>query len=544
MYFMSASLPVISISKTRYMAGKQCEKRLWLEEFEPEAKDELDPSTAAIIDGGVLVGELARTAFPGGVLVETTPGSSRDVLEQTQSAMADPAVPAIFEATFTYLGTPVRVDALVRVGPDEYDLIEVKASTELDRHHKDDVAVQLWALRGLGVKVRNVQVMHPRKDYVRGAGEIEPSEYFQHSDLTEEIDDFIAHVPATLEGQREVLQRLAAPEVETGSHCNKPHRCPFFSRCHPTPKPGEHPIEEIPHLSNKARAHLIELGFRDIKDIPEGLTYPQEYTEKTGKPKKLKEVLSEKQALVRRVVVSGTPHIDREALREAFDTLVYPVHFLDFETAAALLPLYEGMRPSQPILFQFSNHTLARNGRLYHREFIQGDEGDPRHSLFRHLRRAVKGDGSIQVYSSFESARLDEHADAFPDHAEDVQQIQARLFDLLKVIREHYYHPDMRGSRSIKDVLPILSPGFGYSDLAIQNGGEAQAAYFEMIHRHTTPDRRSEISAALLDYCRRDTDAMVRVFRALRSLAYDDPTQAVGKKVAVGGVFRARAARR
>ena len=64
-------LPMIPrLSKSKYMSGNQCYKRLYLEIRSPELKAETDEQTQAIMDMGTKVGELARKQFPGGVHVE------------------------------------------------------------------------------------------------------------------------------------------------------------------------------------------------------------------------------------------------------------------------------------------------------------------------------------------------------------------------------------------------------------------------------------------------------------------------------------------
>ena len=69
----------------------------------------------------------------------------------------------------------------------------------------------------------------------------------------------------------------------------------------------------------------------------------------------------------------------------------------------------------------------------------------------------------------------------------------------------------MRGSWSIKAVLPTISPDLDYSSLAVAHGGIAQQAFLEILNPDTCNDRRQELTAGLLAYCERDTLAMVRV---------------------------------
>ena len=90
-----------------------------------------------------------------------------------------------------------------------------------------------------------------------------------------------------------------------------------------------------------------------------------------------------------------------------------------------------------------------------------------------------------------------------------------RLFDLLKVIRDGYYHLEFHGSYSIKSVLPVLVPGLSYADLGIQGGSNASFSYAKMIAGDTPTSEKAKIKESLLAYCERDTEAMVRIFEAL-----------------------------
>src|SRR5687768_13257076 len=57
------------LSKSRIAAFEQCPKRLWLQVHRPET-GVVDPDTQAKFEIGHEVGELARTFYPDGVMVE------------------------------------------------------------------------------------------------------------------------------------------------------------------------------------------------------------------------------------------------------------------------------------------------------------------------------------------------------------------------------------------------------------------------------------------------------------------------------------------
>jgi len=117
----------------------------------------------------------------------------------------------------------------------------------------------------------------------------------------------------------------------------------------------------------------------------------------------------------------------------------------------------------------------------------------------------------VLVYSSFEKSRISELASIFIDLAPALHSINRRLVDLLPLARQHYYHPEMKGSWSIKAVLPTIAPDLKYDELEVGNGGEAQNAYSEIVHPDTLDVRKHELTVGLRDYCTLDTLAMVKL---------------------------------
>lgn len=133
------------------------------------------------------------------------------------------------------------------------------------------------------------------------------------------------------------------------------------------------------------------------------------------------------------------------------------------------------------------------------------------------LLRALGRRGPILVYNqSFEASRVRELAGMFPDIADGLLALVERMVDLLPITRDHYYHPAMMGSWSIKAVLPTIAPELNYENLEdVADGGQAQLAYLEATHPGTSTPRRAALEKALRRYCARDTLAMVRLMQAL-----------------------------
>jgi hypothetical protein len=485
------------LSKSRFMAGLQCHKRLYLQLFHRDLADPLDGGRQAILDTGTQVGELARDSYTGGVLITEGHLHHRAAVSSTEKALADPSIQAIYEAAFVYDNIRIRADILARSGNDVFDLIEVKSGTSVKKEHIPDVAVQLYVLHGCGIPVGRVYLCHLNRYYVYQGGDYDLSQLFAIDDVTEKALERQPDIPLILEEMRLPLWGLEPPDIRPMRQCSKPYQCEFYGHCHTGGT--EHPVIQLPNASEKLVLELGESGVEDIRDIPDG--YPG---------------LNPTQQLVRDCVVGNHVHIAPD-LPEALGRLEYPVHFLDFETFGPALPLYTGTRPYQTLPFQWSNHTLTGNGELRHQEFLHDGFGDPREPFARSLLEALGSSGPIVVYTGYEAMCLRELAGALPDLADAIIALaENRLVDLHRLIRTNCYHPEFHGSFSIKTVLPALVPELDYSDLEVSDGMQASAAYAEMIQPETPADRRSQLRESLLAYCERDTEAEVRLFEVLR----------------------------
>ena len=253
----------------------------------------------------------------------------------------------------------------------------------------------------------------------------------------------------------------------------------------------------VPRLSWKVSEELRGSGISEIASIPAGF-----------------HGLTPTQHRVRDCVVTGQPFIDPD-LVSRLKEITFPSSFLDFETFSPAIPAYVGTTPYQIIPFQWSLHILDSSGQLRHQSFLNGDAEDPRERFVISLLGAIPAEGTIVVYSGYEQAVMKQLIETFSQYADHLLDLCDRTLDLLKLIRESYYHPNFHGSYSIKSVLPALVPSLGSSDLRIQEGSIAAIEYARMIATDTPRSERARTKEALLAYCQRDTEAMVRVFEAL-----------------------------
>jgi predicted RecB family nuclease len=197
---------------------------------------------------------------------------------------------------------------------------------------------------------------------------------------------------------------------------------------------------------------------------------------------------------------------------------VSPVFFLDFETFNPSVPVYPGTRPYEAVPFQWSCPVDRGDGELDHREFLAAGDGDPRKRFLESLLDCVEDSGSIVVYSPYEATTLRKLAREFPELTQRIQPVIDRLWDLYKVVVDHYYHPGFHGSFSLKTVFPVMIPGIGYDYLEISDGSTASTLFAEIEASGVQGPERERMSAALLEYCGRDTFATVKILEQLHSL--------------------------
>jgi hypothetical protein len=223
--------------------------------------------------------------------------------------------------------------------------------------------------------------------------------------------------------------------------------------------------------------------------------------------------LTKAQAIVRLSVITGEEQVSPQ-LEHELSQLSYPIRYLDFESVSPAIPRFAGTRCYDTIPFQFSMHSEDDGGHVLHHEFLWTDKDDPRRPLALALLDAAGDDGPICVYSSFERRVIKGLSRDLPDLSHALDALLERLWDLLKVVQAHYYHPEFHGSFSIKQVLPVLVPKMGYDDLSIADGREASAAY-QVSLDCADPQERQRIHDALRQYCAQDTLAMLELRRAL-----------------------------
>lgn len=473
------------LSKSRILLHRQCPKRLWLKVYRPEL-EEVDDSNQARFATGTYVGELAQQLYPNGVLIDGD--NLGKAVADTQAVLAGEKRP-IFEATLQAGGLLIRAD-LMLPDQDGYRMVEVKSSTGVKGYHLTDAAIQSWVAQQANLPLTSVEIAHIDNSFVYSGGDYQG--LFHYADVSEQISCMKDEVPNWIKAAQETLSG-EEPCIATGDQCNSPFPCSFTDYCSPEAESeSTFPPEVLPYGGTLA-ATLRAEGYTDLRDVPEA------------------RMESWKHQRVWRATKDGQAELNPEA-GKIIASLPYPRYYIDFETINPAVPIWAGTRPYMQVPFQWSCHVETTSDVMSHCAFLADGQSDPRRPFAESLIDAIGTNGPVFVYNApFERSRMQELAEYYPDLAPALEAGIDRIVDLLPIARDHYYHPEMRGSWSIKAVLPTIAPDLAYDNLEVANGGMAQDAFTEIMQAETLPERRQQLHDALLLYCERDTLAMVRI---------------------------------
>ena len=495
----------MNLSKSRYCAGLQCPKILWMDKNMPEQKAEQDDSRMII---GNMVGNLAKGYFGEYADVPFDRKNMGGMIKETERLLKEGAG-IIAEASFSYDGCFCSVDILKKTGGG-HELIEVKSASgkdddveeDLKQVYLDDVAYQYYVLTRCGLRIKKTFLMCLNKEYVRH-GELDIRRLFTLTDCTASILEMQHDITRNIADMRAVAAQGSEPDEIIGKRCDIPYECGYKGWC----------FRNLPE-------HIVfEIGWRMKKDLKDTLyrngaaSFEDVMRSGCALPEKpLRQVMT--------VLRDLPPYVDKDAIRGFLATMKYPLYHLDFETYQQPVPLWDDVAPYKHIVFQYSLHIQDKCcGATEHREFLGKEGADPRRELAERLCADIPADACVMVYNkTFEQTQLEKMADLFPGMRTHLMSIRDNVVDLMKPFSSGmYYCREMGRGYSIKNVLPALcggDPELDYQKLPlIHNGGEAMTAYATLQER--PPEEISEIRAALLAYCKLDTLAMVKVLGKL-----------------------------
>ena len=481
-----------TIAKVDWLSAQQCLAKAWHGlRVDSPAPNEAERFR---LQQGQEVGVLARKIYPDGILVSEADG--RTPPEITRDLIAQGTKVTFFEATVLDAPFVAKADILHRQNG-VWHLLEVKSSfsdTGKIQELIDDLAYTVMVFRRSGLPVAKASLILLSRAYRFGGG---PDRLFEVVDKTVDVATRVGEFEGAADSHAKALFQDTPPTPALVSACRD---CSFFaSQC--LGAGVAHTVLELPNLHHTKLKRLSAEGIVDMSRLPDDLH------------------LNERQESAMRAALSGQTFV-AAGLGVALAAITWPCHYLDFETVATVLPLYPGHGCHQQVLTQFSiHHREGIDGEPFHSEYLADPAKDCERELAEALIIALGQHGSIIVYSSFERTRITALLAAFPDLAMPLEAILSRLVDLHSLIANHIYHPDFKGSFSIKKVLPALVPDLSYEDLAIRDGEGAITQFARMARGEIAENDIEATRRQLMDYCERDTLAMVRVHEALARMA-------------------------
>jgi len=512
-----------AVSKTLAMKCAQCPKACFLHVNMRGLEADIDSATQNKFDVGNDVGKLAQQLFPGGVEVVADRQEIYQALNLTQQYIED-GQKIIYEATaMDDKGLYAKADILTFDG-NGWILNEVKSSSNTDiekklkkakgcaydETHLTDIAVQLRAFEGAGFKINKCNLIVLNSDYVKN-GDIDVKQLFSVYDVTDEVSNL--DINALIEETFKITKSNEEPIIKVGPQCNKPYDCVYKDHCW-----SSIPKYSIFNVLTKKKAVEAENAIKSykIEKLTEG------YKPTIGTLKAIDVDMYGKEE----TRVDTVAHIHKktkleEGLLLHLDELKYPLFYLDYETFMPAIPVFDNSKPYNQIPFQFSLHIQNEpNGEVVHHEFLHRDKTDPREAFTKKLVELCKGDGSVIVYNqTFEKSRNKDLAEIFPQYADDLMNINDRMWDLMTPFSKRWiYNSKQESSASIKNVLPTYTD-LSYDGMGIANGLEAMIMMENFVNGKLTEDESKKKSADLQEYCKLDTWAMVKLLEVVIDLS-------------------------
>lgn len=484
-------------------------RKAWLmaRDLKNGVQEELSEHQEFLMFSGSRIKELAAQNFPGGVQLEGA--DAVEAAEKTRGLIKSGAADVIFDAVFISGHMAARPDIIRRRENGSWEVIDVKSSPYYKGGAKrprgrsgkyfTEAAFNLMIMRDCGIKISGVSAMYVSRRYRLNMG-------FSGMFTTLECSAEAEKLVKSFEKYREsVCAGLSAPEIPEAAITTICKNCDYYKAC-PVSKIKD-PVFLFNSINQKTFARMISDGYLSISDIPDGyFKYPADGL----------------YYMMRESVKTGKPFIG-PCFKKNLRSVKWPAYYLDFESLASVLPVYETSSPYEHLPVQYSIHLKSSPSsapeNIKHYEYIAEPGRDRRRELFETLIENIGDSGSIIVYSDFEKLCIKRAAERYPGLRDRLNAMLPRIFDLCGFMRENYYHPDFNGAYSIKKTLPVLVPSMSYSGLAVQSGADAIVKHYNLAAGKLSAHERERLKKELSEYCALDTMAMVKLHESLLEIA-------------------------
>jgi hypothetical protein len=490
------------ISKADIKLADSCLSKFYLKRSGFDVKPDNNEFLSFLAEGGHVIGKIGQLYYPDAVLIENDgDGSTTKKLLEKESI-------DLFEASFHVENLRCQVDVLLKTG-NELHIIEVKSKgispsdpNPLKKGWNEyitDITFQklvvqkaypnfkihcyflvpnkekrttINGLPGLFITLENDDFL-PDIDFIGNQHELIEDQLLYQINVDDIVEKALPFVNSQITLCKEILKGKVKPDIKFGKKC---FGCEFkldspkdgFSHCwkgREIPKENAMDLYQIGKLSKKTldMDEAIHQGKFSWNDLPH-------------------ESFEGVFGLRREVQINQTrlnEEFISEELKNEINTWKYPLHFIDFEASTGAIPIIEGMKPYEQLVFQWSCHSILQpGGPLVHSEWLNTEITNPPLPFIESLLDVIDTDGTILIYSSYENTSLRNIYHHFEQSGWENPRIKTWLeknvkfeekdehgfVDLLTLCKKHYFHPKMGKSNSIKAVLPaVLSAAKGES---------------------------------------------------------------------------------
>jgi len=481
------------ISKTDYMRYLECPLYGWLAKHKPEL---MEQEETLVMRQGNDVESVAQRLFKAGVEVKSYyEAGSKETMK-----LMEKGEPVIYQAQASTGKFLARADILVKK-KDGWHLYEVKGGTEVKARYIHDLMFQANAFLLAGFKLKSINIIYPNNKYVFDKKKgLDLKKFLVVEDLTKKIEEGMEEELKEMEKAYKVLMGRRRPKLASLKR-NFEYGLPELMEKEYYKGVPKYSIYDLcGAVTQEKMDELVGKGIIRMVDIPAGF--------------KLDARQRQQVELTRKKGV----FVDKKGIKAGLDELKFPLYFLDYETIQLAIPFFDGTRPWQQIPMQYSLHVLERpGGKLKHFEFLHTDSSSPFEAIAKTLRERIGDKGTVIAWhSQFESDRNKDVGEMAPKYRKFMADVNRRLVDLKLIFKAAYMDYRFKGSVSLKAVLPVLAPKLSYTDLEIQGGGGASEALYDLVFGSLTGKQREKTKKQLLDYCERDTLAMVVLYQFLK----------------------------
>ncbi|MFV0380304.1 MAG: DUF2779 domain-containing protein [Anaerorhabdus sp.] len=410
----------------------------------------------------------------------------------------------VLRAFFQYRNIKVEVPCIKRVN-NGIDVYFVSYLLYPKLEHSKEWKYAISVLKKFNLHINNVYAIYINGDYVY-KNKIDPSEALLisrnfHNNKKKQLKKIKSVVCNKLPDldyiSRKLKKSSSINSIEKKDCCEHKMKCVYSERC--TTSIDLQEDDSILTLTlSKNKTKMYRDGILLLKDADLDLV--------EGSKAQYAQIMASK---------NGGLFINYYALKGLFDQLQYPLIFVDFEWDIFPLPIYDGMKPFETIVFQYSIHILHENGEVKHHEYL--NEKDCREDLLINLLNDIPKVGTILSFGATgaECLRLKELAKQFNGYSKQIDDILNRIKDFILPFTDGVvYHIKMRGQYSLKALMSIMENDGGYDELEIKQGADAVLKWRSFSMEEDSSEK-VKIKEQLLKYCAMDTYSMVVIYKWL-----------------------------